>query len=80
MFDQVLHIQQHKEHRAWLAAMRELKQIGIDINEQDQFHAAITLWGEELADLRSLLSGEIRKKAYEEARARYCEKIGFPPY
>jgi hypothetical protein len=69
----------HREHQAWLAAMRELERLGIDINEAEQFHAAITLWGEELAHLRMTQERDVLQKAYDEATARYNREIGFLP-
>lgn len=45
--------QMASEHRAWRAVCHELKALGINIDEADGLHRAVTLWGEELAQLRT---------------------------
>jgi len=70
-----------REHQAWLAVVQQLKRCAcvIDINEEPALHAAITLWGETLYDLRRWQDGPVCRAAYEEAVDRYAKHIGFLP-
>lgn len=74
--------QAQREHRAWLALCRELKNASasLDINEEDALHAAIILWGENLAHLRMTQDRETWDRAYDEAAAKYNRAVGFLPY
>jgi len=70
-----------REHQAWLLFVEQLKRCAcvIDINEEHALHAAVTLWGEELARLRAHQDDEVLERVYEEATARYAQHIGFLP-
>lgn len=79
--------QMEREHQSWLMFVRELKRasggtttLELDLNEETQLHAAVTLWGEELAALRRMQDEDVIIKALDEARARYNREIGFLPY
>ena len=71
--------QAQREHQAWLIACRELKREGIDINENEPIHAALVVWGEELAQLRSMQDGQVRVNAQADARRQFNMHIGFLP-
>lgn len=71
--------QMAREHQAWLLFVHQLQNVGIVINEEDALHAAVTLWGEELARLRAHQDEETLHRAYSEALARYGQHIGFLP-
>lgn len=69
-----------REHQSWLAVGRMLKQAGIDLNGDDALTAALQLWGENLAMLRSLQPSEQAVEAMVEAEARFNREVGFVPY
>lgn len=73
--------QMAREHQAWLAFVQQLKlaACSIDLNEEHALHAAVTLWGEELARLRSCQDEETLQRVYDEAVDRYGQRIGFLP-
>jgi hypothetical protein len=62
--------QMDREHTAWRAVCRELEKAAVDIEEASDLHAAITLWGEELAQLRAE-APEYLAPALAEKRAAY---------
>jgi hypothetical protein len=66
------------EHHAWLAAMSELKRLGIDINQEDRLHALLVAWGEELAELRDFMDLSTQQRLLGEARAK-VDALGDPP-
>lgn len=71
-----------REWHAWTAIVLQLKNASasIDINEEPQLHAAILLWGEQLAILRASQQPEHRAAGLEKAEKLYAEHIGFLPY
>jgi hypothetical protein len=67
------------EYAAWQAIVLELKRAGLDINQEEALHAAIKLWGEQLAYLRELQDAELRANALDEAMGLFNRHIGFVP-
>lgn len=63
------------EHSAWLFIGSELKRLGIDLNKEDRLNAGLVAWGEELVQLRSLQSDEVREKELAEARALFEKEV-----
>jgi len=66
--------QMNREHAAWRQVCRQLKLLGVDINEQKPLACAIRLWGEELVALREE-NPEHTTMALFERRADYVEHI-----
>lgn len=56
----------HSEHGAWLAVCDLLRDLGIEINENDLLARTIEMWGERLVALRMEQTQEVRQRAFDE--------------
>jgi hypothetical protein len=74
--------QMHREHAAWLGLVRALENASASLNLNDEkgLHAAIVLWGEELAHLRMTQDREVWEVADAEARELVLTHIGHLPF
>ncbi|HTK76737.1 MAG TPA: hypothetical protein VL371_15825 [Gemmataceae bacterium] len=63
------------EYYAWRSVCQQLERASaaIDINNEPALHAALVLWGEELAQLRSMQDPQLRVKWLCEARSEAPE-------
>lgn len=73
------HERMQSEHASWLSVVRELRRLEVDINGEEQLHAAIVYWGEQLFRLRMAQDETVWAKAYDEAKKLYNQHIGFLP-
>lgn len=60
----------HVEHGAWLAICDMLRDLDIEINENDLLARTIEMWGEHLVALRTEQTREIRQRAFDERKDR----------
>jgi hypothetical protein len=61
----------HVEWEAWQVVCQELNKLDIDVNKEDMLNAAITVWAEELVELRVHQTPEIRATALEDKRKNF---------
>jgi len=64
--------QAHREWDAWQVVVKELTDLGINVNAQPRLVAAMTWWGEELACLRALQDPVVSHNAW---RGRYIDAV-----
>lgn len=57
------------EWTAWRVACEALRDLGININEEERLHAALVAWGEELVALRVPQDPALRERVLTEKRS-----------